>query len=142
VKRPELVRHLERHGCELLREGGSHPVYVNRAERKVSTVPRHREVNESLAWLPGKRRLERAAIDDESRWKDCATLATLIAHSTKQKPKLWGTSIVGFGSYHYKYESDREGDSFLTGVSSRKGGHQCLLYGELPRTGCAPLQAW
>ena len=49
MKRAELVRHLERHGCELLREGGAHTVYVNRAERKVSTIPRDREVNEFLA---------------------------------------------------------------------------------------------
>jgi predicted RNA binding protein YcfA (HicA-like mRNA interferase family) len=49
VKRADLIRHLERHGCQLLREGGAHTVYVNRPERKVSTVPRHREVNEFLA---------------------------------------------------------------------------------------------
>lgn len=49
MKRTDLVRHLEQHGCLLLREGGSHSVYVNRAARKTSTVPRHREINEYLA---------------------------------------------------------------------------------------------
>jgi predicted RNA binding protein YcfA (HicA-like mRNA interferase family) len=49
VKRVELVRHLEQHGCLLLREGGSHSVFVNRAARKTSTVPRHREINDYLA---------------------------------------------------------------------------------------------
>ncbi len=49
MKRRDLIRHLEMHGCELLREGGNHSVYVNRAARKTSTVPRHREVNEFLA---------------------------------------------------------------------------------------------
>jgi mRNA interferase HicA len=49
VKRQELIRHLRRNGCELLREGGSHSVYVNRAALRTSTVPRHREVNEFLA---------------------------------------------------------------------------------------------
>jgi predicted RNA binding protein YcfA (HicA-like mRNA interferase family) len=49
VKRRELIRHLEAHGCELLREGGNHSVYVNRAKGKVSTVPRHRDLNEFLA---------------------------------------------------------------------------------------------
>ena len=44
MKRRDLIRHLERHGCEWLREGGRHSVYVNRSSRKVSTVPRHREV--------------------------------------------------------------------------------------------------
>jgi predicted RNA binding protein YcfA (HicA-like mRNA interferase family) len=49
VKRRELLRHLERHGCELLREGANHTVYVNRRGGKVSTVPRHREINQFLA---------------------------------------------------------------------------------------------
>jgi predicted RNA binding protein YcfA (HicA-like mRNA interferase family) len=49
VKRTDLIRHLEKHGCALLREGGSHCVYVNRSARKSSTVPRHREINDSLA---------------------------------------------------------------------------------------------
>jgi predicted RNA binding protein YcfA (HicA-like mRNA interferase family) len=49
VKRRDLIRHLEVHGCVLLREGGSHSVYVNRAAQKTSTVPRHREVNDFLA---------------------------------------------------------------------------------------------
>lgn len=45
MKRRDLIRHLETHGCELLREGANHSVYVNRALRRTSTVPRHREVN-------------------------------------------------------------------------------------------------
>jgi len=49
VKRLALVRHLEAHGCELLREGANHTVYVNRAARKSSSVPRHRDLNEFLA---------------------------------------------------------------------------------------------
>ena len=49
MKRLELVRHLERHGCEFLREGGNHTIYVNRSKRKVSSVPRHREILEFTA---------------------------------------------------------------------------------------------
>jgi mRNA interferase HicA len=49
VKRVDLVRHLEQHGCVMFREGGSHSVYVNRRTRKSSSVPRHREINEFLA---------------------------------------------------------------------------------------------
>ncbi|MGA8034025.1 MAG: type II toxin-antitoxin system HicA family toxin [Casimicrobiaceae bacterium] len=49
MKRLELIRHLERHGCVLLREGARHSVYVNRAAQKASTVPRHREINDFLA---------------------------------------------------------------------------------------------
>jgi predicted RNA binding protein YcfA (HicA-like mRNA interferase family) len=49
LKRRDLIKHLEQHGCQFLREGGSHSVYVNRIARKTSTVPRHREINEFLA---------------------------------------------------------------------------------------------
>ncbi|NKE73688.1 type II toxin-antitoxin system HicA family toxin [Candidatus Manganitrophus noduliformans] len=49
MKRRDLIRHLERHGCELLREGANHTVYVNRSTRKTSTIPRHREINDFLA---------------------------------------------------------------------------------------------
>ena len=62
-----------------------------------------------------------AAIGDHTRRKDCETLAQLMTKATKQPPKMWGSSIVGFGSYHYKYESGREGESCLVGFSSRKG---------------------
>ena len=68
-----------------------------------------------------------SAIEDEARRKDCEALTRLMTRATKEKPKMWGTSIVGFGSYHYKYESGREGDSCLTGFSSRKG--DISLYG-------------
>jgi len=49
VKRRDLIRHLRSHGCELLREGGKHSVFVNRTKRKSTTVPRHRELNDYLA---------------------------------------------------------------------------------------------
>jgi mRNA interferase HicA len=49
VKRVDLIRHLVAHGCRLLREGGSHSVYVHPVARKTSTVPRHREVDDFLA---------------------------------------------------------------------------------------------
>jgi predicted RNA binding protein YcfA (HicA-like mRNA interferase family) len=49
VKRIDLIRHLESHGCRLLREGANHSVYLNSVARKTSTVPRHREVDEYLA---------------------------------------------------------------------------------------------
>ena len=49
MKRIDLIRHLEKHGCEFLREGGNHTIYVNRGARRVSTVPRHREIIEFTA---------------------------------------------------------------------------------------------
>lgn len=47
MKRQELIRYIEKHGCEFLREGGNHTVYVNRKEKKVTTIPRHREIDEN-----------------------------------------------------------------------------------------------
>lgn len=49
MKRRELIRHLEAHGCVLFRDRGKYTVYVNPANGRVSTVPRHREVNDFLA---------------------------------------------------------------------------------------------
>ena len=49
MKRRELIRYLEQHGCELHREGAKHSVFVNRARGKSSTVPRHREIDDFLA---------------------------------------------------------------------------------------------
>ena len=74
-----------------------------------------------------------AAIADETRRKDCMALAELMARASKEKPKMWGASIVGFGSYHYKYESGREGDSCIVGFSSRKGDISVYLMGNFPQ---------
>jgi len=49
VKRTDLIRHLRANGCELLREGSNHSVFVNRAAGKATSVPRHREINDFLA---------------------------------------------------------------------------------------------
>lgn len=49
MKRLELIRFLERHGCELLREGANHSLYINRNTKKSSVIPRHREINDFLA---------------------------------------------------------------------------------------------
>ena len=58
-------------------------------------------------------------IKDEKRRKDFSAIMNLITEHTGLEPKMWGTAIVGFGSYHYKYESGREGDAPLTGIASR-----------------------
>lgn len=61
-----------------------------------------------------------AAIDNDARRQDCVTVMALMKEITGAEPKMWGPSIVGFGTYHYKYASGREGDWFLTGFSPRK----------------------
>jgi len=78
------------------------------------------------------------SIDDPVTRADCKSLAALMRQATKAPPRMWGTSIVGFGGYHYRYASGREGDWFLTGFSPRKQsmtvyvmggfkGHEALL---------------
>jgi nucleoid DNA-binding protein len=59
-------------------------------------------------------------VENEQKRKDSNQLLNIFTEVTKQKPVMWGTSIVGFGSYHYKYKSGQEGDWPLTGFSPRK----------------------
>ena len=59
-------------------------------------------------------------VKDPQRRKDCQAVLKIMKAATKSPPKMWGTSIVGFGSYHYVGKSGREGDWMLTGFSPRK----------------------
>jgi hypothetical protein len=61
-----------------------------------------------------------AAIEDPQRRADCQQLKEIFEKITKQPATMWGDSIVGFGTYHYKYASGREGDWMVTGFSPRK----------------------
>jgi hypothetical protein len=66
-----------------------------------------------------------AIVNDEQR-NDAQTLVVLMRRVTKQEPRMWGPSIVGFGSYHYKYASGHEGDSALAGFAVR--GSDLVVY--------------
>ncbi len=59
-------------------------------------------------------------VSDPSKREDCFEIMRLMQEVTEEEPKMWGDSIVGFGDYHYKYKSGREGDWFLIGFSPRK----------------------
>jgi Domain of unknown function (DU1801) len=59
-------------------------------------------------------------IDDPRRLQDCRTVLAMMKKASKSDAKMWGTSIIGFGSYHYKYESGHEGDMCVIGFSPRK----------------------
>ncbi len=59
-------------------------------------------------------------IDNEQKREDCFVLLDLFSEITNEKPVMWGDSMIGFGKYHYKYASGREGNWFLTGFSPRK----------------------
>lgn len=59
-------------------------------------------------------------IEDEQKRKDCYAVLKLMKQVTKAEPKMWGSSIVGFGAYHYTYASGQEADWPLTGFSPRK----------------------
>ena len=66
-------------------------------------------------------------ITDEKRKSDCFTLIDIMNKQSGFEPKLWGPSIVGFGSYHYKYDSGREGDAPLVAFSPRKSEFSLYL---------------
>jgi hypothetical protein len=55
-----------------------------------------------------------------SKRQDCETIIGIMVDATCEKPVMWGSSIIGFGSYHYKYATGREGDWLLIGLSPRK----------------------
>ena len=57
---------------------------------------------------------------DDQRRQDCYTILEMMKNATGAEPKMWGDSIVGFGSYHYKYATGREADWLLIGFSPRK----------------------
>lgn len=60
------------------------------------------------------------AVEDEGKREDAYTVLKLMRKITKEEPKLWGTAIVGFGTYQYKYASGQQGDWPLVGFSPRK----------------------
>lgn len=60
------------------------------------------------------------AVEDEQKRNDCYAIKTMMEEITGEPAKMWGGSIVGFGSYHYKYATGREGDWMLTAFSPRK----------------------
>ena len=59
------------------------------------------------------------SVSNETRRKDAQAILKLMKQITGERPKMWGPTMVGFGSYHYKYASGREGDWFVTGFSPR-----------------------
>ncbi|MES1222719.1 MAG: DUF1801 domain-containing protein [Bacteroidota bacterium] len=59
-------------------------------------------------------------IEDKKRQEDCKAIIDIMKKESGFDPKMWGPSIIGFGSYHYKYESGHEGDAPLVGFSPRK----------------------
>ncbi len=69
------------------------------------------------------------AVKDEDVRNDCFEILKMMKQVTKEEPKMWGPSIVGFGSYHYKGKGGREGDWMLTGFSPRKQNLTLYLMG-------------
>jgi len=60
------------------------------------------------------------AIEDPRKRSDAKKVAAMMRRATGKRARMWGSSIVGYGEYHYKYESGREGDWALVGLSPRK----------------------
>ena len=97
-----------------------------------------------MAELKTKRRRASAEafldrIADKQRRQDCEVVSKLMKQATKAAPQMWGPAIVGFGDFHYRYASGREGDWFETGFSPRKESLTLYLMPGLDRYG--PLLA-
>ena len=75
-----------------------------------------------------------AKVPKEQRRKDALAALALLKKVTGLEPKMWGPSIIGFGSYHYKYESGREGDMLMTGFSPRANATVFYVMGGAPET--------
>jgi hypothetical protein len=60
------------------------------------------------------------AMADQTRRSDCLALMAMMEKACKAKPVMWGSSMIGFGKYHYRYDSGREGDWYILGFSPRK----------------------
>lgn len=80
-----------------------------------------------------------AALANEEQRRDAETLVALMRKVTGEEPKMWGPSIVGFGSYHYKYASGHEGDSALAAFAAR--GRELVVYTAAEFEGRADLLA-
>ncbi len=72
-------------------------------------------------------------IKDERKRQDCYELLKIMKKATKAEPKMWGTSIIGFGDHHYVYASGREGDWFIAGFSPRAQNLTLYMMGGLDR---------
>ncbi|MEL7487759.1 MAG: DUF1801 domain-containing protein [Pseudomonadota bacterium] len=70
-------------------------------------------------------------VENETRRRDAKTALALFKKVTGEKPKMWGPSIIGFGEYHYKYDSGREGDMLNVGFSPRKANMVMYVMGSL-----------
>ncbi|QZH74402.1 MAG: DUF1801 domain-containing protein [Erythrobacter sp.] len=70
-----------------------------------------------------------AAVDHPGKRADAEVLDALFRNVTGEEPQIWGPSMIGYGSYHYKYDSGLEGDFFRTGFSPRKAKHSIYLTG-------------
>lgn len=74
-----------------------------------------------------------AGIADPQKQQDCRTVAAIMAKATSEGPRMWGPSMVGFGQYHYVYESGREGDWFVTGFAPRAANLTLYIMDGFPK---------
>ncbi len=81
-------------------------------------------------------------VNDDTKRADAYALADVMRTVTKFEPRMWGTAIVGFGRYHYRYESGREGDAPLVGFSPRKQNFALYLAGTFEEREPLLARAW
>ncbi len=103
--------------------GMSSGVKHRRSTPTLKTVPNAGDVATFIAGLPAGRR------------EDARRLIEIMQGITRAEPVMWGSNIIGFGSYHYRYNSGREGDWFVVGFSPRKQGLTLYIMGGIERHG-------
>ncbi len=87
---------------------------------KIKTVETELDVNQFI----------NSYADNDQRNQDCLLLIELMSSYTGCKPKMWGASLIGFGSYHYTYASGHTGDWFFIGFSPRKSAISLYIYSQ------------
>lgn len=101
----------------------------HRHHRRMATAPTDASVERYLE-----------SLDDDRRRADAERLITLMQEITGDPPVMWGTSIIGFGRYHYRYASGHEGDSALAGFAPRKQHLVVYLVGEFEERHASALR--
>jgi len=104
--------------------------------KKTATKPTEKKQASKKGEL--KTKVNEASVDafiaqaGAGREDECETIIRIMQRVTGEPPKMWGPSIIGFGKYHYKYDSGHEGDMCVTGFSPRKGNLSIYVLADYP----------
>jgi hypothetical protein len=107
----------------------------------IKSTPSLQKTYSNMARAELKTKENTASVDDfinkqpESVAADCRTIMDMMKRATGEQPKMWGASIIGYGKYHYKGASGREGEWFITGISPRKANLSIYIIAGFEKAG-------